>query len=90
MSIFKPETKKQTGNEPAQAAVAAVLDAAILKRQAEQQKRDYLGASRWGETCERRLRYEYEHTPEDEGSGFSPEVLRISVMAHVEDAKNLR
>jgi hypothetical protein len=78
MSIFKPETKKQTGNEPAQAAVAAVLDAAILRRQAEQQKRDYLGASRWGEACERRLRYEYEHTPE---------VLRIFDMGHDGEAR---
>jgi hypothetical protein len=87
MSIFKAETKKQTGNEPAQAAIASVLDDAILKRQASQEKRDYLGASRWGEACERRLRYEYEHTPEDEGSGFSPEVLRIFDMGHDGEAR---
>ena len=82
MSIFKPETKKVIGNEPAQAAIAAVIDGAILARQANQEKRDYLGASRWGEACERRLRYEYEHAPEDEGAGFPPEVLRIFDMGH--------
>ena len=79
--MFKPNTITVRND------IAEVINATMLTEHAKQPKRDYLGASRWGETCERKLGYEYHHTPTDEGAGFSPEVLRIFDMGHDSEAR---
>ena len=47
--------------------VNTLIDAALLMARREQPERDYLGASRLGEPCCRRLAYEITHTPPDDG-----------------------
>ena len=64
------------------AAVKAHIDEALLTRQRLQARRDYLGASRIGEPCARRLAYEYAHTPEDPDKAFSGQTLRIFAAGH--------
>ena len=46
-------------------------------------QRDYLGGSRLGESCSRRLQYEYLKAPKDEGAEFSGQSLRIFALGHV-------
>ena len=43
--------------------VNTLIDAALLAARRVQPERDYLGASRLGEPCGRRLAYEITHTP---------------------------
>lgn len=65
------------------AAVNAHVDAALLARHRLQVPRDYLGASRIGEPCSRRLAYEYAHAPEDPDRAFTGQTLRIFAAGHV-------
>jgi hypothetical protein len=60
------------------AAVNAHIDEALLARHRLQAPRDYLGASRIGEPCARRLAYEYAHTPEDPDKAFTGQTLRAA------------
>ena len=57
-----------------------LIDAAMRAR--EEAPREYLGASAIGETCARRLQYEFQGAPKDEGSEFSPKTLRIFHRGH--------
>lgn len=75
--MFKPET-----TDHATEAVVQAIDAALKSKRGEQPPRQYLGASRIGDECERRLGYEYHHTPKDEGSDFAGKTLRIFDMGH--------
>jgi hypothetical protein len=90
MSIFKPTKKKEFGSPSIQSAIASLVDEAKLLENKRQKARDYLGASRWGEECLRRLRYEFEHVPVDQGSGFRPDTLRIFDMGHDGEARAAR
>ncbi len=76
--MFKPETK------PCEIAegVKALIDAGIRQKRGEQAARQYLGASRIGDECERRLAYEFHMTPKDEGAEFKANTLRIFDMGH--------
>lgn len=76
--MFKPETK------PCEIAegVKALIDAGIKKKRGEQAARQYLGASRIGDECERRLAYEFHMTPKDDGAEFKANTLRIFDMGH--------
>ena len=47
--------------------VNALVDAALVARNRRQRPRDYLGGSRVGEPCARRLAYEVAHAPKDPG-----------------------
>lgn len=76
--MFKPETLP----DPATTAVVQAIDFALLKKRGEQPARQYLGASRIGDDCERRLAYEFHLTPKDEGSDFKGNTLRIFDMGH--------
>ena len=58
-----------------------LIDAAMKPR--EEAPREYLGASAIGETCARRLQYEFQGAPKDEGSEFSPKTLRIFHRGHI-------
>lgn len=57
-----------------------LLDAAIQAENAKQEPRDYLGASRIGESCLRKLQFEYFNTPKDKP--FDGRILRIFHRGH--------
>ena len=65
----------------------ALIDAGLQAREQQQARRQYLGASRLGVSCERQLQYEYAHAPVDPGREFSGRLLRIFERGHrTEDA----
>lgn len=57
-----------------------LLDQAIQAENAKQSPREYLGASRIGESCLRKLQYEYFNTPKDKP--FEGRILRIFHRGH--------
>ncbi len=67
---------------PAGSCINALVDAALLADQRRQRPRDYLGASRIGEPCARKLVYEYTCAPKDEGKEFDGQLLRIFAAGH--------
>ena len=70
--------------------INACIDAALLARRRWEILRDYLGGSRVGEACARRLVYEVTHAAVDPGSAFSPGVLRIFDAGHQFEALSIR
>ncbi|MFC3102018.1 hypothetical protein [Altererythrobacter lauratis] len=62
--------------------VNALIDAALVARNCRQAPRNYLGGSRIGEPCARKLVYEVTHTPKDEGRDFDGAILRIFDAGH--------
>jgi hypothetical protein len=60
-----------------------LIDAALTSQSAARPRRDYLGGSRLGDACARRLQYEYLRIPPDPGSEFSGKTLRIFAAGHV-------
>ena len=64
------------GRADTTARVNAHIDAAITERNQRQAPRDYLGGSRIGEECARKLVYEVTHTPKDTGRDFPAGILR--------------
>ena len=63
--------------------VNVLIDQALVAESATRPQRDYLGGSRLGESCSRRLQYEYLKAPKDTGAGFSGQSLRIFALGHV-------
>lgn len=63
--------------------VNACIDQALVAENATRPQRDYLGGSRLGESCSRRLQYEYLKAPKDANAGFSGQSLRIFALGHV-------
>ncbi len=63
--------------------ITGLIDASLQQREAEREKRTYLGASRLGEECLRALQYEYFSTPKDSGKDFTGRILRIFEAGHV-------
>lgn len=63
--------------------VNARIDAALVTENATRPQRDYLGGSRLGDICSRRLQYEYLKAPRDPDGGFSGKSLRIFALGHV-------
>ena len=61
--------------EPLGARINGRIDAALEAEREGQRPRDYLGASRIGEPCARRLVYEVTRTPPDPGKDFEGRVL---------------
>lgn len=62
--------------------VNALIDDALAAARARQPERDYLGASRLGEPCARRLAYEITHAAPDEGSAVDAAMLRVFEAGH--------
>ena len=62
--------------------VNALIDSALVERNQQQRRRDYLGGSRIGEPCARKLVYEITHTPLDPGKDFDGQTLRIFDAGH--------
>jgi len=60
--------------------IVALIDAAMERKNAAQPGRTYLGASRLGEECHRKLYFEYTNAPKDKG--FSGQTLRMFDMGH--------
>ena len=72
-----------TDPEPLGARINRQIDAALVTERDTQRPREYLGASRIGEPCARRLVYEFTRTPVDPGKGFEGRTLRIFEAGHV-------
>jgi len=70
------------------ARVNAAIDAALLARQRRQVPRDYLGGSRVGEPCARKLVYEVTHAPKDRD--FDAAILRVFDAGHQFEALSIR
>ena len=70
--------------------INAAIDAALVKERNADRPRDYLGASRIGEECARRLLYEFTHTPPDEGRDLDGHALRIFEAGHVFEDLSIR
>lgn len=68
---------------PLGARINAHIDAALVAERDAQRPRDYLGASRIGEPCARRLVYEFTKTLVDPGKEFAGQTLRIFEAGHV-------
>ncbi len=62
--------------------INTAVDAALEAERAATPPRDYLGASRLGQPCERALQFEFAHAPKDEGQEFSGRALRIFAIGH--------
>jgi hypothetical protein len=62
--------------------VNAVIDAALVARNAATPPRSYLGGSRLGHPCERALQFEFLRASKDEGAGFDGRLLRIFGIGH--------
>ena len=58
-----------------------MVDTALQREREAQPARDYLGASRLGESCSRKLQYEYRKTPPDEP--LPGKTVRIFAAGHV-------
>jgi len=63
------------------------IDAALLARQRQQVPRDYLGGSRVGEPCGRKLVYEITHAPKDRD--FDAGILRVFDAGHQFEALSI-
>lgn len=75
---------------PLGARINTLLDDALVAERAGQRPRDYLGASRIGEPCARRLVYEVTHTPPDPGKELEGRSLRIFAAGHVFEDLSIR
>jgi len=62
--------------------INAAIDTALVSADRAKPPRTYLGASRIGEPCSRKLVYEYTHTPKDDGKDFDGGLLRIFAAGH--------
>ena len=62
--------------------INALIDAALEAEHRSKPPRDYLGGSRIGEPCARRLAYEVTLTPVDDGKDFDGSRLRIFDAGH--------
>jgi hypothetical protein len=70
--------------------VNRLIDAALVEQHRRQRPRDYLGGSRVGEPCARKLVYEICHTVKDPGTDFDGRVLRIFDVGHQFEALSAR
>lgn len=80
-------------NEPAAdtaARVNAAIDAALVAADRARPPRKYLGASRIGEPCSRKLIYEYSRMPKDEGRDFDGRILRVFDAGHQFEELSIR
>jgi hypothetical protein len=62
--------------------VNGLIDAALVGEDRARPPRAYLGGSRLGDQCARRLQHEYLRVPKDEGAGFGGLLLRVFGTGH--------
>ena len=60
----------------------ALIDRALEAENETRPGRDYLGGSRLGDPCARRLQFEYLSVPRDPGAGFPGRTLRTFALGH--------
>jgi len=60
----------------------ALIDRALEAENETRPGRDYLGGSRLGDPCARRLQFEYLNMPRDPGAGFPGRTLRTFALGH--------
>lgn len=70
--------------------INALIDAALQQRNRAQTPRTYLGGSRIGEPCARKLVYEYTRAPVDAGKDFDGRTLRIFDAGHQFETLSIR
>ena len=70
--------------------INALIDSALVEQNRQQRPRDYLGGSRIGEPCARKLVYEFTNTPIDDGKGFDGQMLRIFDAGHQFETLSIR
>jgi len=75
---------------PLSERINGLIDQALLAERNKVPKRDYLGASRIGEPCLRRLAYEFLHTPPDPDKETRGVTLRIFEAGHVFENLSIR
>ncbi len=80
----------QTPSGATSQRVNALIDNALVEQNRQQRPRNYLGGSRIGEPCARRLVYEINHTPLDDGRGFNGQTLRIFDAGHQFETLSIR
>lgn len=79
-----------TAVQPAAVRINVLIDAALTAERRGTPPRDYLGASRIGEPCSRRLVYEFTNTPPDDGRDFDGHALRVFAAGHVFESLAIR
>jgi hypothetical protein len=67
--------------------LTSIIDTAMQAENASRPRREYLGASRVGDDCLRKLGYEYFAAPKDQGREFKGSTLRIFDMGHDGEAR---
>jgi hypothetical protein len=67
-----------------------LIDQSLIDERSHQIKRNYLGASRLGISCERALQFEYAAAPVDTGRDFSGRILRIFEVGHAFESLVIR
>jgi hypothetical protein len=70
--------------------INGLIDRALIDRHGRQEPREYLGGSRIGEPCARKLVYEVTHTALDAGKGFDGRTLRIFDVGHQFETLSVR
>jgi hypothetical protein len=70
--------------------INALIDNALVDRNRQQRPRTYLGGSRIGEPCSRKLVYEYTRAPLDAGKDFDGRTLRIFDAGHQFETLSIR
>lgn len=86
-AVYRQESL--SGAAAVTARVNAAIDAALLARHRQQAPRDYLGGSRIGEPCARKLVYEISHTPKDPRRDFDAGLLRVFDAGHQFEALSI-
>jgi hypothetical protein len=76
--------------EEAGSRINALIDDVLIAQNRQQPPRDYLGASRIGEPCARRLVYEVTQTPKDPGQDFDGFILRVFEAGHQFETLSIR
>jgi hypothetical protein len=70
--------------------VNALIDRALVATDRAQPPREYLGGSRVGEPCARKLVYEVTHAPKDDGKEFDGTILRVFEAGHQFEALTIK
>ena len=75
---------------PIAGRINTLIDGALVDRNRQQRPRTYLGGSRIGEPCARKLVYEYTRAPLDAGKDFDGRTLRIFDAGHQFETLSIR
>jgi hypothetical protein len=84
---FAPPPMRAADTAAVTAHVEALIDEAMEFERDQQVPRDYLGGSRLGEACDRKLAYEFHKAKVDPGREFSGRTLRLFDRGHDNEAR---